>query len=238
MLDLKNVTLCTVACVRVDEAIFALKQSMRDTTYNKVILITHEKTTLDNTGIEVIQIEKLDYKGYNHFILYRLKDYVTTDFVLVVQDDGYVLRPQKWQDDFFMYDYIGAPWIGHSYYTKQGKNIRVGNGGFSFRSKKLLELPTKLNLPFIQNEDGTYAEDYMLCVVHHALLEQNDIKYAPVKVASVFSREFWWFDSQKETFGFHKNKKKINSLPVYTARTIKNMFGIRFFMYLKRNLKK
>jgi len=61
---------------------------------------------------------------------------------LLVQPDGFVINPDKWDNQFFEYDYIGAPWeqVPHSYLDPWGKPHRVGNGGFSFRSKKLLDV--------------------------------------------------------------------------------------------------
>lgn len=58
----------------------------------------------------------------------KIVDY---DFLLIVQTDAYVFSSDL--NDFFQYDYIGAPW------TKDPiKNIkgRVGNGGFSLRNIK------------------------------------------------------------------------------------------------------
>ena len=206
-LNLKNVTLCAVACTKVPETIHAMKESMRGIEYAEAILITHEDLNLEKDGIKVIKIERLDYKGYNHFIIYRLKDYIQSDFVLVVQNDGYVLRPNKWNDEFFKYDYIGAPWRKNVHFTDEGRNIRVGNGGFSFRSKKLLHIVGDLNIPFTDFGTGYFHEDGMLCIHIRKQLEENNIQFAPVEIASVFSRERWCSDSKLLTFGFHNNRK-------------------------------
>ncbi len=206
-LNLPNVTLCAIACTKVEETISALKKSMRGVAYAESILITHEKYSLDEFGIKVIAVEKLDYKGYNHFVLYRLKDCIRTDFVLIVQNDGYVLRPNKWDDRFFEYDYIGAPWPKNAHFDETGRNIRVGNGGFSFRSKKLLNILANLNLPFTDNGTGFFHEDGVLCVYYRKTLEENGILFAPVEIASLFSRERWCDDSEKYPFGFHNSRK-------------------------------
>ncbi|MCC6447387.1 MAG: NAD-dependent epimerase/dehydratase family protein [Chitinophagaceae bacterium] len=205
-LDLPNVTLFAVACTQVDKTIYALKQSMKGIKFAEVILITHEKLSLTEHGIKVINIEKLDYKGYNHFILYKAKDYIKTDFCLLVQNDGYVLHPKKWDNRFFDYDYIGAPWRKNLHFTEDETNIRVGNGGFSFRSKKLLDMPTKLNLPFTDKGTGFFHEDGFISTYFRKELEKSGIKYAPVEIASIFSRERWCHDSKLFTFGFHNNR--------------------------------
>ena len=38
--------------------------------------------------------------------MHRLASYIETDFVLIVQYDGFVLHAQAWDDDFLNYDYI------------------------------------------------------------------------------------------------------------------------------------
>ncbi len=210
-LQLKNVTLFAVACTKVDQTIRALRKSMRHIDFAEAILVTHEKISLDEFGIKVINIEKLDYKGYNHYILYRVKDHIKTDFALLVQNDGYVLHPDKWDDKFFEYDYIGAPWIEGMHFTKSGKNIRVGNGGFSFRSKKLLNAFADLKLPFTDNGTGFWHEDGNICVYYRDELENYGVKFAPVEIASQFSRETKCEGWQRKPFGFHnlRNLPKI-----------------------------
>lgn len=208
-IELKNITLCAVACTKIAETVYALQKSMQGIEYARSILITHEDIDLTNENIEVIKIEKLDYKAYNHFILYRLKDYINSDFVLIVQNDGYVLRPQKWTNEFLKYDYIGAPWPRNLHFTENGKNIRVGNGGFTLRSKKILNIMSDLNLPFSDFGTGFFHEDGIICLGYGEILESHGIKFAPVEVASVFSRERWCSDSKIFTFGFHNNRRNI-----------------------------
>ena len=60
-----------------------------------------------------------------------LPNIIKTEFMLGIHDDGFVINPNLWTDQFLKYDYIGAPW-SHTipYY---GQKYRVGNGGFSLR---------------------------------------------------------------------------------------------------------
>jgi Protein of unknown function (DUF5672) len=208
-INLTNVTLCAVACTKVPETIYALKKSMRGITYARAILITHEDLNLEKDGIEVIKIERLDYKGYNHFILYRLKDYIQSDFVLIVQNDGYILHPWRWTNKFLDYDYIGAPWPKNLHFSNTGREIRMGNGGFTFRSKKMLNIMSDLNLPFSDFGTGFFHEDGIICLGYRDLLEEKGIKFAPINIASRFSRERWCSDSKLFTFGFHSNRRNI-----------------------------
>ncbi len=209
-IQLPNVTLFAVACTKVEETIFALKKSMEGIQFARAILITHEKIDLSSFGIEVYTIEKLDYKGYNHFILYRAYEYIQTEYSLLVQNDGYILHPKQWDPVFLQYDYIGAPWESNIHFTEGGKNIRIGNGGFSLRSKKLLNLfSEKPDLSFTDNNTGFFHEDGVISVYHRTKLESYGIQFAPVSIASRFSRETVCGDSVYFPFGFH-NKRSLS----------------------------
>jgi hypothetical protein len=87
---------------------------------------------------------------------------------LLIHDNGFVVNPDSWKDEFLNYDYIGAPWPlpndNFSYRDINGNLIRQGNS-VSLRSKKLLDVPNKLNLewkPFhgYTNEDGYICVNY------------------------------------------------------------------------------
>jgi hypothetical protein len=137
---------------------------------------------------------------------YELCRYIETDFALVVQYDGYVVRPNKWKQEFLNYDYIGAPWARDTHYTKEGVNVRVGNGGFSLRSKRLLLALTELKLPFTDDGTGFFHEDGILCSYYRKELENAGIKFAPVEVAARFSHETDCAESVYRPFGFHGSK--------------------------------
>jgi len=209
--SLPNVTLVAISSIKIEQTILALKKSMRGIAYGRVLFFTDGDSDLKNHGIEVIKIDKLDYNAYSHFVIYDLKDHVQTDFALLVQHDGYVVRPLKWQSEFLTYDYIGAPWRKGLYFTEDGINIRVGNGGFSLRSKKLLQAPTDLALPFDDKGTGFLHEDGIICLFNRKSLENYGLKFAPVPVASRFSRERWCSDSTLFPFGFHSNRRNIFS---------------------------
>lgn len=198
--QIPTVTLVAVACTKVPETIEAIKKSQA-LEFNRTILFTHED--VQEEGIEVIKIDQLDYKGYNDFVAMKLWSFIGTDFVLLVQNDGYVTNPSLWSDDFFRYDYIGAPWPPDTQYTASGKEVRVGNGGFSWRSRKLLRAPTILGLEFTDKHTGFWHEDGFLCVHYRDELEKSGIKFAPVEVAAQFSTELK-VPETRESFGGHK----------------------------------
>jgi hypothetical protein len=148
------------------------------------------KTPSIPESTEVIAQDGLDsIQGYNDFLMKRLNSYIETDFALIVQWDGFVLNPANWHSVFFEYDYIGAvwPWMPTGY--------QVGNGGFSLRSKKLLQAL----------QDGRvishHPEDLAICHTYRLLLQRDfDIRFAPPKVAGQFSFER---HPHSGTFGFH-----------------------------------
>jgi hypothetical protein len=112
-----------------------------------------------------------------------------------------------WDDEFLNYDYIGAPWPlpqdDFSFRDPQGNIQRVGNGGFSLRSKKLLKLASTLNLEW-KPYFGFYHEDGFFTCHNRALYELKGCVYAPIEVASRFSQELYIPENEGIIpFGFH-----------------------------------
>ncbi len=70
---------------------------------------------------------------YSNFVFRRLHSHVSSSYIIVGQWDGFILNPELWDDDWLSYDYIGAPW------PQFEPPYNVGNGGFSLRSRRLLE---------------------------------------------------------------------------------------------------
>ena len=239
-INLKNVTLCTVAGTRVDQAISALKKSMEHIDFYEALLITHEIKNLEKDRIRVINTDKLNYKGYNNFVFSQLDEFIKTDFVLLIQDDGYVIHPNKWDDDFLNYDYIGAPWPAKYLFSPSGKEIRVGNGGFSLRSKKLLGIVKSLGLNFETEETKivNYHEDTIICSIYRDILEKNSIKFAPPEVATRFSKESWCHDSKFITFGFHKFKPGLFDIIPFLIKKLRNVMNEERYIVLEKKLQK
>lgn len=143
---------------------------------------------------------------WNYKIIYELHNYVQTDFAMLIHADGYPINPNAWRPEFLEYDYIGAPWPlprdDYSYLTPDGELIRVGNS-VSIRSKRILELPSRLNLPW-KHYYGNTNEDGFLCCHNRRILEENGCRFAPLEVARFFSREHDIEENRGlETFAFH-----------------------------------
>ena len=192
MKNLNNVTLVCVTSVNIDGSIYALEKSCKNIKFNDVILFTDADVSHD--FIKIIKIPKLDYIKYSEFIVYELHKHIETDFVLIVQNDGFIVNSEQWNDNFLNYDYIGAPFPipsendKISYRTPKNELVRVGNGGVSLRSKKLLSLPTELNLEW-KSYFNYWNEDGFFCVHNREILETNGCVFAPVSVAAQFSHE-------------------------------------------------
>lgn len=148
-------------------------------------------------GVEFKKIPKIGITDYSKFCLFKLSDHVQTDFCLLFQDDGFVLNPNLWNDSFYEYDYIGSPWPLYMGWPVEGQ--QVGNGGFSLRSKKLLELTKTFTEHTTQNEDT-----FIVSNKKSALLDAG-LKIAPVEIAKLFSVENAIDEKHNIStcFGFH-----------------------------------
>jgi hypothetical protein len=213
-LDLFNITLVAVACVRVEKTIKAMKYSMNGIHFGAVKLITSE--VIEDDIIDVIQIDKLDYNAFNHFVVYELWKYIETEYALRIEDDGFIVHRNGWRKDFLDYDYIGAPWPmpqdTFSYRDPFGNLIRVGNGGFSLRSRKLLKLPTDLNMEW-KPYFGFYHEDGFISCHNRHLFEAAGCVFAPLEVAKYFSHEYEIPENEGIVpFGFHGKFSSYNAL--------------------------
>lgn len=137
-------------------------------------------------------------KSYNHFMLRCLFDFIDTDFVITVHDDGFGRNSDRWTDEFLAYDYIGAPWPSQW----QCGGFHVGNGGFSLRSRQLIYL-CKLS----PDSDPLCPEDVHICRDHRSFFDQRKCVFAPVDVALRFSVEYGLTEfpnwSTRHSFGFH-----------------------------------
>lgn len=150
-------------------------------------------------GINIVKVDVNSYSQFNNYMIKHLYKHVGSDYCLVVQDDGYILNSNAWTDEFLNYDYIGAPWINHHYIPDENK---VGNGGFSLRSKKLINLCKDLSISENDNED------VVICQKNSEYLRSQGIKFAPIGLANIFSVEDGIYQNQ---FGFHgRNTIRIN----------------------------
>ena len=207
MINLKNVTLVAVTSVKIEQNIDALIKSTNGIQYGDIKFFSHEYPKNLPTFVKFVQCEPLTYDGFSKYIFLDLWKYIETDFCFLVHHDGWATSPENWDNRFLNYDYIGAPWAysDNAYITDYGEHVRVGNAGVSIRSRKLLEMPTKLGLK-LEERQGYYNDDGNFCVYHRKTLLENGIKFAPIELAAKFSREVWIDGiSRLDTFAFHGN---------------------------------
>lgn len=167
------------------------------------MLLTYD---LAHPSVESIRIDKCGISRYNDWCLYDIISQFNTEFALVFQADGFALNAEAWTDKFLLYDYIGAPWP--KYIPWNGID-RVGNGGFSLRSKALCRFTATL-------PRSTTNEDAKICIEDRNLVEQAGLKIASVDIARRFSVENP-IDAEhniKNVFGYHgvQHEKSIKEL--------------------------
>lgn len=229
MLDLSRITLFAIDNTnRIEGTIKSLYTSMGLAKFGSVKLVTskeHIEKYSDNLLVDGIICEEMipnisTVDEYNHYILYELNKHIETDFVLITQDHAFVINPDSWCDEFYEYDYIGAPWPlkEDAFVTPFDEHVRCGNGGFSLRSKKLLELPSKINIPFRVAENPEFYkmfgstnthEDGNICVHNRHIYMENGCKFPSVEIAAKFSYESSVPENEGIIpFGFHYNLPK------------------------------
>jgi hypothetical protein len=168
---------------------------------------------------------------YSHFLLNIVPYFVDADAVLVIQWDGMPHSVGNWNDDFLNYDYTGAPW------GNCNESVAVGNGGFSMRSRKLMDTLRALNIKCDSSLPDWDAEDVVICKHYRNELMALGCTFSPYLLARTFSVENLEYESK--SFGFHG----VFNLPLYlpecklldTAeelckRTSKDLFLINFLV--------
>lgn len=219
MLDLSNITLFIADTIDPYRALHAIIASSRECYFEDIVLITHRKHHIeriptkdvlynmgkenDAQAEEILRRVKIYYadigtiEEYSRFMVEKLNNYVSKPYCLVIQYDGYILNPEKWDKRFLDYDYIGAVWYhdnmcGH-----------VGNGGFSLRSKRIIEYAQRHSK---KNTLTYHPEDVLYCYLGSA-----KFKIAPPEIAAKFSTEYEY----RGQFGFHYNKNLPGMFKMY-----------------------
>ncbi len=180
LLSLPDVTLLGVDGANSDRLHKAITHCTKDIDFGVVVCLT--------------DIPLKSKEEYSEWIFRHTHEHVQTSHVLICQHDGYVMNASSWNKEWLQYDYIGAPW-----WYRDGMD--VGNGGFSLRSRRLMEAVSKMQ------PKTTHPEDHVICRVLRPELERMGFKFAPGEVAERFSVEGYNQPGAKYTdqFGFHGN---------------------------------
>jgi hypothetical protein len=212
-----SITLAIVGNINHKLMEFAVDKTVKNLPIDKVKVFSDRKINCD-TKYKFIKLKDgFNKDDYSHFCLKELNDYIKTDHVVIAQYDGFATNKQYWTDEFLKYDYIGAPFFIEFPPLYQMlkdcdllKKIKttwiVGNGGYSLRSKKLLEA---LADPKIDSDFYCYSikspircEDTSIAIVYKKYLEkEHNIKIAPLEVALNFSTET--ITNYSSCTGFH-----------------------------------
>jgi tetratricopeptide (TPR) repeat protein len=193
MRELPGVTLACVDTANHALALRALERCAQGLRFARTLFFTDalpSGLTLP-PNVESVNIPRIDSRdAYSRFVLKDLAAHVATSHVLLVQWDGYVVHPEAWEDAFLDCDYLGARW----FWFTDGHD--VGNGGFSLRSRRLLEA---LQDPRIVLDE---AEDLTIGRTFRDLLErEHGIRFATGALADRFAFEAAY--PVGRPFGFH-----------------------------------
>jgi len=194
--DLPQLTLVAVDTRAPLLALEGLERSLRHIRPARSVLFTHAAPADVVSRARELGVDLADCgpiasgADYSRFVLREMPLHIATSHVLVTQWDGFVVDGRAWRDEFLEYDYIGAPWIDAP------DHARVGNGGFSLRSRRLLQAGRDARIV------ECHPEDVALCRTYRRMLEQDHgVRFAPLAVARRFA-----FENERPsgpTLGFH-----------------------------------
>lgn len=177
-LPLAQVTLCAVDTQSPALAAQSLLRSMQRIDFARVFLFTHDwLPTVVLPGIEIIDIGPMR-TGYEHstFLMRQLPQFIRTSHVLLTQWDGFVTSARAWNDEFLVYDYVGAPW------SDAPESDPLVEGGFSLRSRRFLAAGMDPRLT------QTHPAEVALCRTHRQFVEQtHGVIFAPPALSQHFA---------------------------------------------------
>lgn len=204
-LQLPSVTLCCVDCLDVTRAIKVLEICKSKVDFGAVKLLTSIPNEYEHS-VKIMPLNSLI--AYSIFMLSKVHEFIETEHFLVVQRDGWILNTSAWDDKWLTnYDYIGPLFIQYS---------KVGSGGFSLRTKKIMEAISKT----IPCWDGTqkHADEIQKGLGYYEDGEISLSKFgecwniAPPEEACKFAQggnrdPRYFYD---KPFGFHRTWQEIN----------------------------
>jgi hypothetical protein len=209
MLKIPDVTMIAVDCTnRINGTINALVECSENIDFGAVKLLSHERPQNLPEFIQFEECPKINnINDYNYFMFLELGKYIQTSHCLTIQDHAKILDYSLWNNDWLQFDYGGSPWpiISNAYMGNDGTRSRVGNGGFSIRSRRLLNLPKKLGLP-LKQEQNYFNEDGNICCYYKREFLFVGIEYMPLTIAIHFAYENTVPENVGvKSFGYHRN---------------------------------
>lgn len=201
----KTVTLVIVGTTQHELMSFAVNKTLLNFKVDKIKIFSNKKIECYQDYIFYKLPDNFNLYDYSNFILKDLNSYIDTDYVLIIQYDGFATNGQYFQNDYFKYDFIGSlTSINHPpllkfitdtrHCDKITKNWYNIGGGFSLRSKKLLEALTDnyIKSSVFNYDTNLYhnCEDIFVAVLYKEYLEKkHGIIYAPAEICLDFNSE-------------------------------------------------
>jgi len=217
---MKTITIVAATNIRINEHAIAINRTASNVPHPvfKLLLSPKRPTVLFSgkwhPNPEWMPNGHWTKQDYSRFMLWGLADFIKTEICIVVQWDGYGVHSDRWTDEFLKYDYIGAPWPTRL----TTPNYRVGNGGFSLRSKRWLETGKTITSAYAGE-----PEDVFCCRRYLKHYQAYGCQVAPIDLALQFSIECDidehpnWQSSR--SFGFHSwfnsDRKKYRIPKIY-----------------------
>jgi hypothetical protein len=191
MLRLPDVTLVMVETRRHEIARLVALDALRKVEFGDVVVLSDRNLRIP--GARWVAIEDAPDKiGWERQFWYETPKHVRTSHMLFVEWDAGVWCPSHWRADYLAYDYVGAPWWWYPV-------LNVGNGGFSLRSRELIQHVARNAYWMPVREPG----DNVLCRLYRPRLELCGFKWAPFDLAMLFSLERTRPAENSRHFGFH-----------------------------------
>lgn len=198
-LSLPSVTLLCVETRMHEQARRTLVDATSRIQFGDVLIYTNKPELIPVPGARHVIVPDWSVKTEaGTFCYMKSPALVTTDHMIFTEWDGGIRDVGMWDNAFLSYDYIGAPWPGRD---KGGgwnppNDMRVGNGGFTLWSKRLMDLVAKWPRPMFT--------DLHISKDNRRALEAQGMRWAPEEVAYRFSYECGTPEmAEKSSFGFH-----------------------------------
>ena len=225
-LKLPNISLLAIAHKKdVDQTQISMKISSENIDFGAIKLLTSAEPKIKYPDIEYVPIKPMNLEEFNKTMIEDLHKHFETTHCLFVQADSFVVNYKLWKDEFLKYDYIGAPWsdelvINENLVLNVKKNP-VGNGGFSLRSRKLLQTTAKIDYDSLKFP--LKSEDVVVCHYLYDKMIEEGIKFSPPKLASQFSIENvnnLYGQNLDSVFGFHGKHLRNHFLKKYVLSQV------------------
>lgn len=208
-INLPDVTLLAVSSIEIPATIQALQISSEKINFAKIVLVSDTKPDNLPENIEYKYYPKITCShDFDVFAIEHLGEYFETNHVLLVQYHGFVIHPELWENEWLQWDFCGALWPERPEFVSlsTGTMVRIGNGGFSLRSKKLYNTINRLELKCIYDR-GYSNDDGLINSLFRKTLLENGINYPQPEDIANFSYENPVPENNYgniSTFGFHR----------------------------------